>query len=76
MKHGRIVWGGLLLVGAIAETYGILYPGNNDTLSEFTRWAFQTDSTTGRYIFFAAWGLFSSWFAWHIIGTPKKRGKK
>lgn len=76
MKHGRIVWGGLLLVGAIAETYGILFPGNNDTFSEWTRWAFQTDTTIGRYAFLVTWGTFAAWFSWHIIGTPKNRGKK
>lgn len=74
MRRGRYVWGGILLLGAVIETYGILHPGNNDTLSEWTRWAFQTDTATGRAIFIGAWGAFAAWFAWHIL--DKNGGKE
>lgn len=67
MPLGRAVWGLFLLVGGLLETYGILHPNHNDTLSEFTRWAFHVDSGAGQAVFLALWGGFSAWYAWHIL---------
>lgn len=76
MPKGRIVWGITLLIAGALEAYGIANPGSNDTLSEFTRWAFHVDSGAGQAIFLAVWGSFSAWFAWHILTFMKKKDKK
>lgn len=68
MPKGRLAWGGLLLVGAALEGYGIANPESNDTLSEFTRWAFATDITAGRVAFAVCWIAFAGWYLVHILG--------
>lgn len=72
MKMGRFVWGAILLFGAAVEIDGVLNPDNNDTLSEFTRWAFHVDSTAGAIAFGVLWTAFAAWFLVHILGGRKK----
>jgi hypothetical protein len=73
MKMGRFVWGALLVYGAAIEVEGIVNPDSQDTLSEFTRWAFQVDSTAGAVIFGVLWTAFATWFLVHILGGRKKK---
>lgn len=73
IPSGRIVWGALLALGGIVEAYGIMAAPSDDTLSEFTRWAFQVDSPAGRAVFLAAWGGFATWFTYHILSGRKKK---
>lgn len=67
MSMGRFVWGALLVFGAAIEINGVMNPGGEDTLSEFTRWAFQVDTTPGAVIFGTAWLAFSAWYLVHIL---------
>ena len=70
--RGRLVWGVLVGIGLTVEAWGIFHPGAEDTLSEFTRWAFATDTTAGKWIFGAAWVGFAAWFLPHIVGAARK----
>lgn len=72
MSAGRIAWGAVLLVAGALEAYGVANPGKDDTLSEFTRWAFQVDHPAGRLIFIAVWLGFSGWFLRHIVAGAAK----
>lgn len=67
MPTGRKVWLGLLLAGGAYELRGIFRPGMEDTLSEFTRWAFQTHTDRGRLAFGSLWPMFALWFYGHIL---------
>ena len=72
---GRIIWGAILFVAGCMELWGITHSASDDTLSEFTHWAFQVDSVVGQTIFLIVWGSFSAWFAWHILTFMGKKGK-
>lgn len=69
---GLAIWGGILAVAGIVEVWGITNPGSHDTLSEFTRWIFDTDDS-GALVFGVGWVGFAAWFLWHILGGRKKR---
>lgn len=73
MPRGRLVWGAILAIAGAVEVYGIAAPNADDTLSEFTRWAFATDTTPGRVIFGLGWLGFASWFLVHILNDGKKK---
>lgn len=64
---GRVAWGVLLAGAGALEYYGIRNPQGDDTLSEFTRWAFHVDTPAGRGIFAVAWTVFAVWFLKHIV---------
>lgn len=71
IPRGRIIWGAVLAVAGTIETVGIADHWREDTLSEFTRWAFHVQSPIGRAAFVAGWGVFSAWFTYHILtGRP------
>lgn len=67
MPTGRKVWLALLLTGGAYELRGVLHPHEEDTLSEFTRWAFRTHTKTGAVAFTAACLAFGAWFLPHIL---------
>jgi hypothetical protein len=60
---GRVAWSALLLGAGALEWWGIAHPHREKTLSEFTRWTFQTDTATGRVCFVVALVVFAK----HIL---------
>lgn len=72
MPRGRKVWAGIILVALVYETVGILTPGDEDTLSEFLRWLFHTDTTAGKVTFGVGWVAFAAWMLPHILNRPKR----
>lgn len=67
----RIAWGTLLGIGGLFELEALLNPAKSDTFSEFTRWAFHTDTTAGAWVFGVSWASFAGWYLWHIISGRK-----
>ena len=72
-RRGRLVWGGILALAGAVELYGILAADPDDTLSEFTRWIFDVDSTTGAWVFGVGWVGFAAWYLVHIIGGRRRK---
>jgi hypothetical protein len=71
MSTGRKVWLGLLLAGGAFELRAVLDPKGEDTLSEFTRWAFRTHTKAGAVTFAVAALSFGGWFIPHILRKKK-----
>ena len=69
---GLAIWGVILALAGIVEVWGITNAGADDTLSEFTRWIFDTDGS-GALVFGIGWAGFAGWFLWHILGGKAKR---
>ena len=67
MSKGRKVWLALLLAGGAFELQALLHPDREDTLSEFTRWAFRTHTKAGAVTFAVAALTFGGWFIPHIL---------
>lgn len=68
METSDLVWGGLILAGAVFEAYALANRRQGDTLSETTRQAFRTrTSRTGRILFGSTWAAFSGWYLVHIL---------
>ena len=73
---GLAIWGAILAAAGIVEVWGVTNTGSDDTLSEFTRWIFGTDSgTAGPVVFGVGWVAFAGWYLWHILGGRAKRGR-
>lgn len=72
MPTGRKVWLALLLAGGAFEARAVLDPHSEDTLSEFTRWAFRTHTKKGAAVFTTAALGFGGWFVPHIIQHKQK----
>jgi len=68
MGIANVVWGGLLLVGAVVEVWALLNRQAGDTLSERVRAWFHTHTRPGRWLFAFAWAAFATWFLVHILG--------
>lgn len=71
MPPGRKVWLSLLAAGGTYELIGLLDPDGEDTLSEFTRWAFRTHTKPGAVAFLATSLGFVAWFLPHILRKKK-----
>lgn len=67
MSEADLVWGGLVLAGAIFEAYTLANRRPGDTLSETTRRTFRVHTRPGRYAFLVAWAGFSLWYCGHIL---------
>lgn len=67
MTSADIIWGGLLVVGALFEVYALRNGRSGDTLSESTRRWFRVRTRTGAFVFGVAWCAFSVWFLIHIL---------
>lgn len=52
------------------EGYALLNETEGDTFSERTRHYFRTEGKPGAFIFLAMFGMFSTWFAAHIVQIP------
>lgn len=72
MPVGRKRWLIALGVAGALEVWGVTHTGSDDTLSELTRWAFATDTSTGRILFGVAWAGFAGWYMVHILGGSKR----
>jgi hypothetical protein len=63
-----VVWGSLLVVGAVVEVWALRNARAGDTLSERTRVWFRVRTPFGRAVFAVAWVGFAAWFLVHILG--------
>ena len=63
----------LLAAAGIFELYGVFHPQREDTLSETTRFIFQTHTTIGTIIFAVFWVAFSVWFLPHIVKKTRSK---
>lgn len=52
------------------EGWAIFNKTEGDTFSERLRYYFRVKGKTGSFVFLAAFGLFSAWFAAHIVQIP------
>lgn len=52
------------------EGWALFNKTEGDTFSERLRYYFRVKGKTGSFIFLAAFGFFSAWFAAHIIQIP------
>jgi len=60
----------MLTAGTIYETWA-LKADNHGTFSEFTRWAFRTDTAVGRAAFIAAVSIVPAWYRQHILAMSR-----
>lgn len=67
----RLFWAGLAAAGVAYEFRALKDEAPGDTLSETTRIVFRTDTTVGRTVWFACWGMLSAWFAAHVAKATK-----
>lgn len=65
-KHGHANWAVPVMLGLLMEAEGIRRQHFDHTLSQATRYVFQTDKTVGKYSFIGAWALLSWWLVPHI----------
>ena len=63
---GWILWIALFFALEIPAIYN---KEPDDTLSEHFRKMFRTHGVWGRFIWFAVFGFFAAWFAWHIAAS-------
>lgn len=68
MSKADIAWAAIIGGGLAYEAYTLRTRRSADTLSETTRRWFRVHKSPGRAAFLVAWGSFSAWFAWHILG--------
>lgn len=67
LSTADIVWGSLLLAGAVFEVYALLNARQGDTLSERTRTWFRVRTPLGALVFGFAWCGFAIWYLAHIL---------
>lgn len=67
MNAGDAVWGGLILTGAVFETWALRKARQRDTLSAATRRWFWVHTKAGAAVFVVVWAAFSVWYGWHIL---------
>lgn len=67
MDTADLIWGGLLLIGAVIEIWALRTAKAGDTLSESTRRWFRVNTPVGSAVFGVAWVIFSVWFLVHIV---------
>lgn len=68
MEAADVVWGSLLVVGAVVEGLALWNTRPGDTLSERTRSWFRVNTRAGRVMFVVVWVGFAAWFLVHILG--------
>ncbi|MGK9463910.1 hypothetical protein ACSLFT_28350 [Streptomyces sp. G6] len=67
MNAGDAVWGGLILAGAVFETWALRKARQRDTLSAATRRWFWVHTKAGAAVFVVGWVAFSVWWIDHVI---------
>ena len=61
------LWGAWLLVGTAFEVWGVwFHMQGDDTLSEFTVWAFRASTTIGWFALMLLMGFLAAWFPGHV----------
>lgn len=65
-------WIGILVAAGVLEIYGVLRPGKDDTLSETTRWIWNTHTPVGKWLFRIFWVAFAMWFGPHIVKLERQ----
>ena len=76
-KHARLIharnvrlwWSALAATVAALETWAVLHPQHEATLSHLTRTLCRTHTPIGRTFFAASWTTFAIWFGHHILRT-------
>jgi hypothetical protein len=66
-RNVRLWWSALAATVAALETWAVLHPQHEATLSHLTRTAYRTNTHAGRVVFAASWAGFAIWFARHIL---------
>ncbi|WP_322501834.1 hypothetical protein TR631_33940 [Streptomyces rochei] len=67
MSTGDAVWGGLILAGAVVETWALRTARQEATFSAATRRWFRVHTKAGAAVFVVGWVAFSVWWIDHVI---------
>lgn len=67
MKSGDAVWGGLLVAGAVFETWALRTARQEATLSASTRRWFRVHTKAGAVCFAVVWTGTGVWYLNHIL---------
>ncbi|MFJ8146545.1 hypothetical protein ACIQ6R_15960 [Streptomyces sp. NPDC096048] len=67
MSTGDAVWGGLILAGAVFETWALRTARQEATFSAATRRWFRVNTKAGAIVFAVAWTGFGAWYLDHVL---------
>jgi len=71
--RAKQAWILILMLSGALEAYGVIHPDKDDTLSEVTRWVWNTDTKTGKWLFGSFWVAFAIWFLPHIVKIERAK---